>query len=275
MVLGLSSRPNPLRPRIVWAILRRDYRIRRSYRLAFALEMALTIVNILTFFFISRTFPGATESLGGAPSYFAFAAVGVVITTVMQATATGLALKLREEQLTGTLEMLAGQPLSPAEIAAGLGGYPFMMGMGRAVAYLGFVGVALGADLSEASWLGTALALTATSLTVTCFGIVVGALVLVVKRAEMLAGLSVFALALLGGAFFPISVLPGWLESIAAVAPSRYVYEGVRNALFLGDEWLGAVSYLGVFCLIGLPLALAAFDLALRSAKQRGTLSQY
>jgi hypothetical protein len=88
----------------VWALIKRDFLIARSYRLALGLDLVLGVLNLLVYFFISKTFGDADPaSLGAAPSYFAFAAVGVAMTTVINAATSTVSTRVREEQLTGTL----------------------------------------------------------------------------------------------------------------------------------------------------------------------------
>ena len=54
--------------------MRRDYAITRSYRNTFLLEIAIGVIEILVYFYISRTFTqGSTGDLQGASSYFDFA----------------------------------------------------------------------------------------------------------------------------------------------------------------------------------------------------------
>src|SRR5438105_960841 len=115
------------RVRVVTGLMRRDYAVLRSYRAALVLDVAFTIIELATFFFISKTF-GASgrRELAGVPSYFAFAFAGIAITAVVAAASSALADRLREEQLTGTLETLVAQPVSATEIAIGMASFPFV-----------------------------------------------------------------------------------------------------------------------------------------------------
>ena len=122
---------------VIAALVRRDYLVQRSYRLAFVLDLFYGIVNLLVFYFISQTFTDvATADLSGAPSYFAFASIGIAITIVLQAASGGLAHRIREEQLTGTLEALTAQPITVPELSFGLAAFQFGFGMIRAAFYL-------------------------------------------------------------------------------------------------------------------------------------------
>src|SRR5215218_10283001 len=117
-----------LRLSAVLALMRRDYLIRTSYRLVLVLDLFIGVLDVLIYYFISETFKGGvTASLGAAPSYFAFALVGIAVTAVVTATTSGIAAGVRDEQLTGTLEALVTQPVSAAEMAVGMCGMPFAL----------------------------------------------------------------------------------------------------------------------------------------------------
>src|SRR4051812_41893620 len=147
-------RPRLPRGRAVLALMRRDYAITRSYRNTFLLELVIGCINILVYFFISRTFRHAsTGNLEGAPSYFDFAVVGIIVTVVIGATSTELAGRVRQEQLAGTLEALFLQPLTSMEVALGLVAIPFIFAMVRAVVYITVAAVFLGLYITHASWL--------------------------------------------------------------------------------------------------------------------------
>src|SRR5919202_4985334 len=167
----------------VLALVRRDYLLTRSYRNTFLLEFLLGIINLLVYYFISKTFGDVNPGqLQGAPSYFDFAAVGIIMTVVIGATSTEVASRVRQEQLTGTLESLFIQPLTTAEVALGLVGLPFLFAMVRATFYVAVASLFMGLDTSSASWLGAGLTLLATGGAMSTLGIAAGAFVLVAKR---------------------------------------------------------------------------------------------
>jgi ABC-2 type transport system permease protein len=261
---------------VIVALAGRDARLARSYRGALALDLVVGCLSLLIYFFISRTFETAsTARLGGAPTYFAFALVGVIVTTVLHATTSGLGRRLREEQLTGTLEALVVQPLRPADIAIGLTAYPLVFAIARSALYLVGAALLLGVDLSRASFVGALACALATGALVTALGIFVGGLVLVLKRSDTIAGLVVFGLALAGGAYFPTSVLPEWVRPLAEFAPTRLSYDGLRDALFLGEGWLTPAVTLAAMGFISLPFSVWLFARCLELARRRGSVSEY
>jgi ABC-2 type transport system permease protein len=266
---------SPARAHAIYALIRRDWRIARSYRTALVTDVAFGCLNLVVYRYISRTVTVSTPGgLDGAPNYFAFAAVGVALAVVLQSAITGVSRRLREEQLTGTLEALYAQPISATEVAVGLAGFPFLFAIVRASLYLGIAGLVLGLSFAHCSWFGLFAAFLMTGLALGTFGIALAAFVLVFKRAEAVAALGVFGMVLVGGAFFPSQVLPDWTRPLAAIVPTRFAFSAARGALF-GSEWLSSTLVLAGFA-VGLgALSLALFSLALRHSVRRGTLNQY
>ena len=260
----------------VSAIARRDFLVIRSYRLALGLDVFFGVLDLTIYFFISRTFEGATSvPLHGAPSYFAFAAVGLILGAVIDATSVSVSSRLREEQLTGTLEALTTQPLTRLELCVGLVSFPFLFASLRAALYLSLATFWMDLDVSRTSWAGVAAMLVCAAFALAPLGIVAGAVVLVVKRGVLLVGMLVSAMAILGGAVFPIAVLPGWLEWAGRAVPFRFAFDGVRTALFQGHGWEHDALALLAFGVALAPLAFGLFALAFRHAKKAGTLSEY
>jgi ABC-2 type transport system permease protein len=257
------------------ALVRRDFLVTRSYRLAFALEAVYGVLGLVLYYFISTTFAdvGATE-LGGAPSYFSFAAVGLVLGTVIVATTSSVGNRIREEQTTGTLEALAATPMGSTELSAGLVGFPFAFALMQAVFYLVAAWI-MGLDVANASWPGLAVVLLVSGVALAPIGVLAGATVLVFKRGQMITGAIVYLMTLLGGMLFPVSVLPDWLRPLADLMPLKYALDGARDALFSGSGWASDAAVLAAWAVVLWPLALFAFDRAGAYARRAGSLSEY
>ncbi len=260
----------------VLALVGRDWLIMRSYRSAFITDLCFGFLNLVVFYYISRSLHVRVgSSLGGAPSYFAYAAVGVALSIVLQAAVIGVSRRLREEQLTGTLEALLVQPVGVGELALGLAGFPFAFAMFRAVLYLCLAAAVLGLSLGHCNWLGLVVSFVVSAGAMGSVGVALAALVLVFKRAESAGSVGMFAMSLLGGAFFPIYALPKGLEIISRFVPTRYAFESARAALFGRGDWLGPAMILAGMGLVVGVIGFAALSLALRLAIDRGTINQY
>jgi ABC-2 type transport system permease protein len=258
------------------ALARRDFSITRSYRLSFALEGVYGVFGLVLYYFISRTFYNVSpNTLGDAPSYFAFAAVGFVIGTVIVATTTSVGYRVREEQTIGTLEALAATPVSSAELAVGLVVFAFGFALVQAAFYLAVAAIFLGLDVSDTSWPGLIIVLCVSGAALAPIGVLAGAAVLVLKRGQMIAGAIVYLMTLLGGMLFPVTVLPDWLQPLSDLVPLLYAFDGARDALFTGGGWETDAAVLVLWALVLWPTSLFVFDRAGTYARRAGSLSEY
>jgi ABC-type transport system involved in cytochrome c biogenesis permease component len=244
--------------------------------MAFLLDSFFGVLEIAVYFFISETFGDVTPAdLHGAPTYFAFAAIGVVLATVITAATTGIGERLRREQVTGTLEALLTNPITSIELCLGLTAYPYIYALLRSVIYLVIAGAWMDLDLGNASWLGLGAVFVASGLALSTLGILAGAVVLVLKRGDVLASTIIYGLTLVSGSVFPVSALPDWLAAFGKLSPLRLAFDGTRAALFEGAGWGTDAALLAVFGATTLPLAVLLFSLALSYAKRAGSVSQY
>jgi ABC-2 type transport system permease protein len=268
--------PDAANAAVLRAFVGRDFRVSRSYRFALLLEVFFGAVDLGVYFFISRTFPDVQRAdLAGAPSYFAFAAVGIAVSVVVNAASASVSNRLRQEQLTGTLEAVASQPVSAWQLALGVVGAPYLASMARAGMYVLIGALVLGLDVSTADWRGFAAVLLVSGVALAGIGIASGALTLVVKRGEFAAALAIFAMGVLGGALFPVSVLPSALQWLGELMPTRFAFDGLRAALFRGTGWGDDLLVLAAFAAVLLPASVALLAAALRAAKRSGSLAEY
>lgn len=280
---SLSSQAEQIRPEPRWrvgavgALARRDWRVTRSYRMALVSDLGFGFLNLVTYYYISKTVKpsGGGHGLDGAPDYFAFAAVGIALTVVLQASVLGLSRRLREEQLTGTLEALLAQPISTPELAAGIAGFPFVFAVVRSLLYLLLAAAFLGLSFAHCNWPGLVISFLVSGLAFAGLGIALAAAVVVFKRAEAVGALGTFSLALIGGAFFARTVLPAWLRPVSDVVPTQFAFTAVRHSLFGGHGWIGPLLALAGVGVITIAVALVLFEAALRYTIRKGTLNQY
>lgn len=184
----------------------------------------------------------------------------------------GVALSFMEEMWSRNLGHLSVSPLRPAELVVALvtmsllrtliGVLPAAL---LAIPFYQFNIFTLGLplltfffNLLMASWV---------------VGLLVSALVLRFGLgAESLAWVLIFALAPLSGIYYPIDVLPGWLQAVAWSLPPAYVFEGMRAVLFgQGFQWGLFLTALGLN-IFYLALSCLVFLWVYRIARIRGLL---
>jgi ABC-2 type transport system permease protein len=92
--------------------------------------------------------------------------------------------------------------------------------------------------------------------------------------AEGLAWSMTFILLPLCCVYYPVAILPEWLQWIALALPPTHVFEGLRALVLERRFDLGDVVAAFLLNLVYLALAAAAFGLLLRSARKNGALMQ-
>lgn len=117
-----------------------------------------------------------------------------------------------------------------------------------------------------ASWLTLAWVLALSLVATLPAGAVLGS-VFPSARGQGLLTLPILAVIAISGVFYPITVLPGWLQGVAQAFPIYWLGLGMRSALLpssavvveIGDSWRHAemVAVLGVWAVAGLLAAPA------------------
>lgn len=265
-------------PRLFLAFLRRDALYHLSYRFQFALEMLSIVLYVATFHFVGKMF-GAAEALAAyGGDYFPFVLIGIAFAGYQSAGLHSLADSIRHEQTIGTLESVLASPVKiPVFLLASVQ-WSFLYATLEAAVYLA-AGILLFGAAFPAAHIGAALLVAA--LTLCAFlsvGLLSAAFIIRFKRGDPVAWLLAAVSDLLGGVFFPVSVLPEPLRALSSLVPMTHALEGLRLALLRGAgvaEVAAQAGALAVFSAVLMPLGLFAFRRALEASRRDGSLGHY
>jgi ABC-2 type transport system permease protein len=216
--------------------------------------------------------------IAGNASYFARASGtfigGVLLWDILFRGQLGFSISFLEEMWARNMGNLMISPLRPVEFVAALMIMSLVrlgIGMGPvsllAMAFFGFNLYGLG--LALAAFFANLI------LTSWAIGILVSGLVLRNGLgAESLAWTVMFLMLPLTCVYYPVTVLPPWLQSVAWALPPTYVFEGMRAALI--DHVFRADLMLAAFGLnvVLFALAVSVFSMLLNSARRQGSLLQ-
>jgi ABC-2 type transport system permease protein len=266
-------------PQVAWATLVRDARMAASYRTGFVLSFGGSVLNILGVFFLSRAFgadlSASLDRYGG--TYFAFAVVGVAFSTFMAVGMTGIASRIREGQMMGTLELMLLSPnrLLVLLFSASLWGHAQAL---LTLAIYLLAGVVLGMDLGGANVPMAAVSLVLAVVAFNALGLLGASVVIVIKQGNPVSLVLGMASVLLGGVLYPVSVLPGWLQVVGQFLPLTHALELIRRSMLAGEGietlW-GPFLALAALTVVLLPVGLWACSVAVRVAQTDGSLAQY
>ena len=265
--------------RKVPAFARRNLLLNWSYRASFVFDFVNLGVQIVLFAFIDRLVdPEVVPDYGSDSGYLAFVSIGIAFSAFLALGLGQIATALRNEQLMGTLEGLLMTPTRLSTMQLGLAAYDFIYVPVRTLIFLG--GVSLLLDVGfDPSGLGAAITVLVAFIPfVWGLGLLGSAGILTFKRGGGGLGIVAVAISISSGAYFPLEILPSWVQRLATLNPVARALDASRRAL-LGGEPLGAMTddlaFLAMAATVALAVGVAASTLAVRRERRRGTLLGY
>jgi ABC-2 type transport system permease protein len=262
------------------AFARRDFLVAWSYRFAFVSDALALFLQAFLFYFVGllvdeRKLP---EFGGSRVSYMEFVVIGIALAAFLQVGLGRVSAALRREQMIGTLEAILVTPTSPATIQLGSVVYDLVYVPLRTGIFLVLVAVGFGLDFNLAGLPPATLVVLFFVPFVWGLGLISAAGTLTFRGGAAGVGFAITLLTLSSGAYFPLDLLPHWLEALALVNPMAIAIEGMREPLLGTVDWAETFQRLLILApmsAVSLAAGLIAFRLALGRERRRGTLGLY
>jgi ABC-2 type transport system permease protein len=262
------------------AFLRRDFLVAWSYRFVFVSDLLNLALQTLMFYFVGlMVLPSKLPTFDGTrASYMEFTAVGIGVSAFLLLGLGRVALAVRGEQLMGTLESILMTPTAPSTIQLGSVFFDLLYVPLRTGLFLLVVATAFGLDFHAEGIAPAMLTLIVFIPFVWGLGILSAALTLTFRRGAGLVGLGAVSLGIFSGAYFPLTLVPAWLEKLSQYNPIARAMDGIRSSLIGTSPWAGFASDMALLVplsVTSLAIGLAAFRLALARERRQGTLGLY
>jgi ABC-2 type transport system permease protein len=263
----------------VWGYVQRNYFLTKRYFMWELVWLTFTTVNVMSITFIGA---GAAELKGGQSidmqGYMTFLLIGALIWSYLSMIFDILSETVQWERWEGTIEYTFMSPTSRVTHLLGMGVYAIVYGIIRTALVLGVAMLAFDLDLGNANYLAALVVLAVCSISLVGFGVVAAVMPLLSPEKGQQVTYIVSALLLLvSGVYYPVDVLPGWMQSLATISPVTYGLEGSRAALQDGAgiaQLWGTIWPLLVMGVIFVPLGLYIFHLGELYAKRTGKLKR-
>jgi ABC-2 type transport system permease protein len=236
-----------------------------------------TVANTLTIVFIAD----GVEATGGTLDVERVTAsllIGAVIWSYLGIVFEILTETVAWERWEGTIEYTFTAPLPRAVHLLGMGAFAVLYGVMRTALLFGVVALFFGLSFDGADFGAALLLLGVASVSFVGVGMITAVLPLISpEKGAQLGFIAQGLLLVVSGVYYPVEVMPGWMQAIATVSPATYALHGIRASVLdgagvsavWGDLWpllvLGAVA---------IPAGLLVFRAGERYAKRHGKLKR-
>jgi ABC-2 type transport system permease protein len=236
-----------------------------------------TAANTLTIVFIGK----GVEAAGGqidVNRLTTILLIGAVIWSYLGIIFEILTETVQWERWEGTIEYTFMAPLSRAVHLIGMG--LFAIGYGVVRASIVFVVIAsfFGLDMPNANFVSALVLLAVASVSFIGIGMMTAVLPLISpEKGTQIGYIGQGTMLVVSGVYYPVSVLPTWMEWLSKISPATYALRGIRESILEGAGvtalW-GDIWPLIVIGVVSIPLGLAIFRRGERYAKQHGKLKR-
>ena len=239
--------------------------------------MVWTIANTLTIVFIAK----GIEATGGEIDVNRATTtllIGAVVWAYLGILFEFMTETVAWERWEGTIEYTFMAPLSRAMHLGGAGFFAVLYGLIRAIILFVAVAFFFDLDLAGANLPAALVVLIAASLSFVGIGVMTAVLPLISpEKGAQLGFVAQGMLLVVSGVYYPVDVLPQWMQWIATISPATYALDGIREAILDGQGLTSMWDEIWPMLLIGvvtMPLGLAIFRRGERYAKQHGKLKR-
>ncbi|HEY0390971.1 MAG TPA: ABC transporter permease [Solirubrobacterales bacterium] len=257
------------------AVMQRDLYVFLSYRTRIVSQVLTSVFSLTLFYYVSRL-----VHVSGFPSpasYFGFVVVGIALVSVLYS-CFSISEMVRQELVAGTFERLLLSPFGAIRSVLAMTLFPLLYAFLLAAITLGLGCAVFGLQLH---WSTVPLSVPAMALALLSFlpfGLLFAALTVATKQGSVGTSWVIALISIVGGLYFPISLLPEWAQTASHLQPFTPATELLRHLLVdspLQTSTLTAIAKLIGFAAVLLPASLLALHHAIRVGQRRGTIIEY
>jgi ABC-2 type transport system permease protein len=256
-------------------IIRRDMILFISYRSQLIVQFLGPLFSITLFYYISHLI--TAKSIHSPGGYFGFVVIGLVIVQILTISLGVMPVAVRQELVSGTIERFLVCAHGPINGILGTMLFPLLNAVMSGALMLTLAALIFGLPLAGTAILAIPVALLGT-LAFMPFAFFLVALVMAFKQASAASQFIVAGVAIVGGLYFPVKVLPSWIRWASEVQPFTPATDLLRhllvNAPLVHPALLELLKLVG-FSAILLPAGLLLLRASIRYGQRSGTIVEY
>lgn len=256
-------------------ILRRDLTVYLSYRSRLVSQAMTSIFSLTLFYYVSRLVH--VSGFASPADYFGFVIVGIALVGVLYS-CFSVAETVRQELIAGTFERLVLSPFGPVRSVIAMAVFPLLYAFVLAAFTLTVGWLVFGLHLH---WQTVPLAVPAMALALLAFlpfGLAFAALTVVMKQGNVGVSWVIALISLVGGLYFPITLLPEWVQTATKLQPFTPATEMLRHLLVDSPQASSAlvtIARVAAFAAVLLPISIWCLGRAIQEGQRRGTIVEY
>jgi ABC-2 type transport system permease protein len=257
------------------AVLRRDLHVFMSYRTRLVSQVLTSVFSLTLFYYVSQLVH--VTGFPSSSSYFGYVVVGIALVSVLYS-CFSVAEIVRQELVAGTFERLLLSPFGAIRSMVAMSLFPLLYSFVLAAITLGLGAAVFGLQLQ---WSTVPLSIPAMALALLAFlpfGLFFSALTVSTKQGSVGTSWVIALISIVGGLYFPVSLLPNWAQTAAKLQPFTPATEVLRHFLVGSPQTTStatAVAKLVLFAAVLIPASLYALHHAIRLGQRRGTIIEY
>lgn len=257
------------------AVLRRDLHVYLSYRTRLVSQLLTALFSLTLFYYVSRLVH--VNGFGSHASYFGFVVVGIALVSVLYS-CFSIPELVRQELIAGTFDRLLLSPFGAIRSVVAMTLFPMIYSFALAALTLGLGCLLFGLHLH---WPTVPLAIPVMLLVLLAFlpfGMLFASLTVLIKQGNVGTSWVIALLSIVGGLYFPVSLLPGWLQTIAKLQPFTAATDLLRHLLVnssLGESPRTSLLKLVAFAAVLMPASIVVLAKAIAAGQRRGTIIEY
>jgi ABC-2 type transport system permease protein len=182
------------------------------------------------------------------------------------------------ERWEGTIEYTFMAPLSRPVHLIGMGLFAVGYGVVRAAIVFTVIAAFFGLHMPDANFLAALLVLAVASVSFIGIGMMTAVLPLISpEKGTQIGFVGQGVLLVISGVYYPVSVLPEWMQWLSKISPATYALDGIRAAVLDGAGVAAMWSRIWPLLIIGavaVPLGLEIFRRGELHAKRHGKLKR-
>jgi len=262
------------------AFIKRDFRIESGYQASFVMGIFESVMLLVIFHFlgelISLRGPNSLSRYGS--NYFAFAMVGVAFARFFDLMLRMFSESIRLAQVTGCLEAMLSSQTGCVSIVLMSSLYGLIAGTVQLLFILLGGVLIFRVDLRGMDVTATLCVLLVSVAIFVALGVLSASAILWLKRGDpitwILGGLG----SILGGAYFPVEVMPAWMQRASMLVPITYSLDALRLTMLQGRSVMMVAKPLSTLIAIAavlVPASLVVFAATVDKGRREGTLMVY